>query len=206
MRQALDQAEIDGQLLMRRQPKDLLIDHREDFPAGHLIAGCLIGRCGHDGLTSGDGPRLAILPSQTRHPRPAGHPVRDAIEPGRDRIPFPERAGLAHQDEERRLECVFDVAGILQPSAADGQDHRAVSRDQLRKRRLIADGDKAVQQLALTEAGERTAGEQGAEFLDQASRSQLGHRRPSGRGRSLSFVLHRRPRLGRLFLGKKNQA
>ncbi len=143
--EALDQAEIDGQPLVRRKSVDFRIDHRGKFPASRFRGGSAIDRCGHDSLACRDDSRFAFLPPQSRRPRPAGHPVRDPIEPGGHRIPVPEGACLAHQDQKRRLERVLDVLGLLEPAPTDRQDHRPVTRDQLSKRRLVAKGDEAVQ-------------------------------------------------------------
>ena len=63
-------------------------------------------------------------------------------------------SGFAEKDQERRLEGVFDVVRIVEPAAADSQNHRAVPCDQFRKGRLIAVGEESLQELALAEAGQ----------------------------------------------------
>ena len=58
----------------------------------------------------------------------------------------PDRAGLAGQDEERRLEGVLGVVRVAEDAPADGQDHRPVPRHQGRERRLVAPGDEPPEQ------------------------------------------------------------
>ena len=58
----------------------------------------------------------------------------------------PERAGLAHQDQEGRLEGVFDVPRVFQDAPADRQHHRPVPRHQDREGLLVAPARESLQQ------------------------------------------------------------
>ncbi len=65
---------------------------------------------------------------QTRR-RTAGN----LMQPRPDRIAHPERACLAHQHQESRLQCVFRKVLVAQNSQAHSPDHRLVPLDQSRK-------------------------------------------------------------------------
>ena len=64
----------------------------------------------------------------------------DAMEPGPERIPHPERSRLAHQHEKGRLEGVAGIVIVAQDGPACTPDHRPVPRHQGGERqfRLLA--------------------------------------------------------------------
>ena len=64
-------------------------------------------------------------------------------------VPGPDRAGLADEDEERRLEGILGVVMIGQQAAADAQDHRAMPRHQRRESRLLSAVEVTLQELAI---------------------------------------------------------
>ncbi len=90
----------------------------------------------------------------------------DPMEPGPQRVAHPERAGLPHQDQERRLEGVLGIVVVADDRAADPPDHRAVPLDQGREsrlRRIAAAGGEPLQQLSVRQSGRRPRVEEHAE-------------------------------------------
>ena len=59
-----------------------------------------------------------------------------AVQPGADRLALADRAGLAEQDQERRLERVVGLVRVAQDAPADAEHHRAVPLDQQGEGRL----------------------------------------------------------------------
>ena len=98
--------------------------------------------------------RAPFVPSPTRgrgtgtRSRAIGH----LMQPGAQRIPHPEGASLADQDQERRLECVLGVVRVGQDAPADALHHRPVPLDQDREGELggvIPIGREPFQELAV---------------------------------------------------------
>ncbi len=136
MGQALEVAENDRSAIFLRQAVDLLVDDR-----GAVIAVDRGGvrRCRphrRDGPGRFDGPTVADPSTDRGNPGPRGDPDRDSVKPAPDRILLADRPGPARQDQERRLERVVHVGGIVQDATADAQDHRPVPLDQDLKRLL----------------------------------------------------------------------
>jgi hypothetical protein len=56
--------------------------------------------------------------------------MRHAVQPRADRLALADRAGLAEQHEEGRLERVLGLVRVAQDPPADAEHHRAVPLDQ----------------------------------------------------------------------------
>jgi hypothetical protein len=69
---------------------------------------------------------LGLTPPRCGRPGSGGDAVGDPMEPGTQRVPNPERAGLLDQDEESGLEGILNIIRIAECAAADAQDHRPV--------------------------------------------------------------------------------
>src|SRR5262245_50478933 len=76
--------------------------------------------------------------------RSQSHPKRNAIQPGADGLATAHARGLAHQDEKRRLERVFDVLTAAQQAATDAEDERAVPPDEHLEGGLVTSLDPAA--------------------------------------------------------------
>ena len=80
------------------------------------------------------------------------------MEPGAERVPHPEAAGLLDQDQERGLEGILRVVRVGEHAPADAQDHRPVPLDQDREGqlgRLAAVGREPLQELAVGQLADR---------------------------------------------------
>ncbi len=93
----------------------------------------------HTTLAQGSPPRIA----RDRHvvggwPAPGRDAIRHPVEPRTQRFADSQRARLARQRQERRLEGVLRVVGVAESLAADVQDHRPVPPQQHFERRLVA--------------------------------------------------------------------
>src|SRR5262249_2627232 len=89
-------------------------------------------------------------------PGAQGNAVGDAVQPGADRLPLTDRAGLAGQREERGLEGVLGVLRVAQDPPAHTEHHRAVPPHQQLERRLVPLGDEALEELGVrNDAGVR---------------------------------------------------
>jgi hypothetical protein len=92
-------------------------------------------------------------PSGCQGSRTNRDPMGDAVEPVSQQVAALQRAGLPHQDQKRRLECVVHVVGIAERLTANAQDHWSVPRDDCFEGRFIASRDKTFQELNLGRAG-----------------------------------------------------
>ena len=146
MRLSLHQAENDRRLLLFGQATDFLFDDRHGFTIGRII-----GRRSRRGNVRAGWP-LAGPSSYGVGSGSAGDTERDSEKPVGKTVPIAQLRGLAQQDQERRLEGVFDVVGIIEPAAAVAENHRAVPCDQFRKSGLVAVEEEPLQELALAEA------------------------------------------------------
>ncbi len=198
--QPLHQAQHGRRLLLLGQAQDLVIDHRPEFPAGHLVRRIRTGRSGGLRATAVEQPHMSLPPAAGRRSRVPGDTVRDAVEPLGHGLAVAQAARLANEDEEGGLERVLDLLRVVEPSAADGQDHRPVSGDQFLEGRFVPAADEPLEQLALIQAGEGAAGEQGAELGHEGPGSQHGHPSRSVCGRLSPSILPARPRVDGPFL------
>ncbi len=136
MGQALKVAKDDRTTVFLWQAVDLLVDDRGSFIA---IEGRSIPRfCCHcrDSTRRLDGSPVADPPTDREDPSPQCDPDRNAIEPTSDRLLLPDRDGPARQDQERRLERVVHVRGIVQHVATYALNHRPMPPNQHLERLL----------------------------------------------------------------------
>ena len=80
------------------------------------------------------------------------------MEPTGHRLDLADRAGLAGQDQESGLECVFGVVRIAQDLPASSQDHRAMTLYQGRQGRMrdrSRSVQKAPQQVGVGKVADR---------------------------------------------------
>ena len=128
VRLAFEVAEHDDVPELVREPIQLLVEQR---PKVEMI-GVVRRRPG--GLLDPDGVHGAV--SRGDFPGPPGRAIGHAAEPGCERLVDPDRASLAHQDQEGGLERVVGVVPMPQQLPADRQDHRPVTMHQLAERRF----------------------------------------------------------------------
>ena len=73
-----------------------------------------------------------------------------------------DRSGLAHQDQESRLERVLHIVRVAEDAAADPQHHRPVTPHQRRERdlgRLVAPGRESLEELRIGQVRDDTGPE-----------------------------------------------
>ena len=92
---------------------------------------------------------------------------RDAVKPVRKSASITQRGRFANQDQEDGLEGVIDVVRIKKPAAADAEDHRAMARQDFLECGLVALRKETLEQLALTQAGERAGTEKRLQVSDE---------------------------------------
>ena len=88
----------------------------------------------------GRGPPFVTPTAARRDARLDRDPVADPVQPARERAADPQRAGLAGQEQERRLEGILGVVRVAEHLAADRQDHPTVAADQGLEGRPIPQG------------------------------------------------------------------
>ena len=123
-------------------------------------------------------------------------PAGDLVQPGAQRIPHPQRPGLARQHEEDRLEGVFRRMLVPQDRAAGAQDRRAVPLDQGREgtlARLVALAAEFLQQLRVRQPAGRPRPEEHLDVPQGGAKSAFCHP-PFPRRSSSPFRYHVAPR------------
>ena len=93
------------------------------------------------------------------------------MEPGAQRIPHPERPGLADQDQERGLEGILGVVRIIQHAPADAQHHRPMPLHQDREGQLgglAPVGREPLQELSVRQVPDRPHVEERAELPEDS--------------------------------------
>ena len=98
--------------------------------------------------------------------------MRRPVQPARDRVVLPDRAGLPHEGQEGHLEGVLGGVRVVQDAPADAQHHRPVPLDQARKAAspgLIAAGHELLQQLGVGQPADRPVPEQRLEMSRTSS-------------------------------------
>ena len=148
--------------ILPRQPVQLLIEHRSD-PQD------VSGFGGRRGLQVLD-TDLAIPPTERVGPGSPRDPVSHAVKPVGQKTSVPDRRCLANQDQESRLEGVFNVPGIAQHPAAQAQYHGTMQIDQRLEGGFIPAGEVTLQQLTIAEPGERPISVQPVDLLKYESR------------------------------------
>src|SRR5262249_50889814 len=104
-----------------------------------------------------------------------GRAGRDSVEPVAQEFRLGDGRGLAHEDEEGRLECVFRVLGVAEDAPAQGQDHRTVPPHQGLKRVLVPVGQESLQQLVIRSGGEVRIGDQAVNEFDDGMYLSVWH-------------------------------
>ena len=143
VRQALEIAEHHGRAITLRQPLEFLVDQR-----AQVVGAFLLGR-----LRRTFGELLLVALSPCRGGMDVGRGAEgDPVEPATDRGSLVDRSGLAHQDQEGRLERVFHVVRVVEDPTADSQHHRPMPPHQRRERelgRIVATGRELLEELRI---------------------------------------------------------
>jgi hypothetical protein len=101
--------------------------------------------------------------------------VGDPVEPSAQGPIHPHRSGLADEDEERGLEGVVHVAGVVQHPSAEAENHRPMQVDEGLKRGLIAFVDESPKQLRLAHSGKRAVIEETADGIGDGMENATRH-------------------------------
>src|SRR5262245_28459498 len=119
-------------------------------------------------------------------------PQRDAIghlvQPGRQRLTPADGAGLADQQQERRLKCVVSVVRVAEDALAHAKDQTLVASHQQFEGDLIAAAEKSLEQLRVGHVFGRTC--RLAQVLGDPGEAGLGHY-GSAPGRRVSLQKYR---------------
>ena len=99
-------------------------------------------------LTGAARSRARLLAASTLGP--SGCAVRYPVEPIGQEFALADRAGLACQHEECRLECILGRSAIVEYSPAHVHHHGAVPCEQHLEGRFIAPNRKSLKQLSVT--------------------------------------------------------
>ncbi len=146
VRAALEVAKHHGGTIFLRQPVHLFVDRRikieiavrrELDGAPRILRRALL---------------LVITPSNGGRPQTRRRATGDLMEPGAQRVPHPERSGLAEKDEKRGLEGIFRLVLVADDGQADAPDHRLVPFDQRREGQLgqlVSVARESFQELAV---------------------------------------------------------
>ena len=86
-------------------------------------------RSGRGGTWTGVRPRFDLGPAAAHRPRFQGNAVGHSRQPAAEGCGQADSAGVAHQDEERGLERVFDISRFAQNLTAGAQHSRAMPAD-----------------------------------------------------------------------------
>ena len=182
-RQAFEVAQHNRRAIARRQARQFLIEHLEEFI--REVHGFFRGHV----RQIGNGP-LVSRAAAAGALKAAGGVEGHAVEPRAQRPARAERPGLANEHEERGLECVIGIGVIAEHAPADREHHRPVTPHHGREGVLIPRVDEAVEQLTVAAIAARELGE----FAEVAHRQDLKDRMIHGGPRSAFLPLTpRRP-------------
>ena len=126
---SLKVAKHDRHTITLGKPVDLLVEHP-------LELGTSFNLVTVDCRRHFRGTSFVPAPSRSRRARARRRAKGHLVQPGTERIPHPESAGLLHQNQERGLESILRVVGVNKLRPADAQNHRAVTLDQGRESEL----------------------------------------------------------------------
>ena len=141
---AFEVAHHDRGAILLRQAVDGLVEGAAEFA---------VGRLGHRGAVDGRGGRGLLRPPLRFAPAgPNRHPHRDPMKPRAKPAVASDRAGLANEQQERRLKSVVGRVVVAEYAAADGQDHRPVPRHQSLERHGVPLDQEAIEQVPIVEA------------------------------------------------------
>ena len=102
------------------------------------------------------------------------------MEPTGYGVGLADRAGLARQHQECRLEGVLGVVRVAEDLPADSQDHRSVTLHQGREGRLIGPvpcGHEPLDELPVREVADDTEPEEGVELVRKVSARRAARHR-----------------------------
>ena len=153
--------------ILRRQVAQFLIEHWSD--SEHVAA---LGR--GDEFRIPDG-LFATAAAEQVCPCPRGDAKRDTVEPVRQQTAVADSGRLSQEDEKGCLESVFDIARVAEEAAAEAQDHGPVHLDQRLEGRMITTGEKAFEQLAVTQGCQGSLAPESVELLQHGSSFDTGH-------------------------------
>ncbi len=148
------------------QPLELVVEH---VPLVGLALD-IASRVGWARPIAGNLDGLALMsPAPSRRPAHFGRdPQRNTVQPARDRLAPPDRAGLAGQDQEYGLGGILGVVLVTQNLTACPHDHCPVALDEYGKSglgQLIPPQDEAREQLAVGRSDRCPGSEQCVDLL-----------------------------------------
>ena len=97
------------------------------------------------------------------------------MQPAPERALHPYRSGLAGQEQERGLEGVVGIVGIIQHAATDTQDHRAMPPDECLEGQFVAMEDVSFQQPGVGQAHQGSLAEEAVDRPQGGVASYAGH-------------------------------
>ena len=172
VRESFEVAEQDRHAVFLGQSAQFVIQGREEFRPFRV--GRRNRRLPRGGRDFAGSPLLGQGPCPVRHA--PGH----AVEPAAQRVVDPDHPRLADEDQECGLERVLNVSRVVQGTATDAEDHRAMAGHQglegrFRRVGRPGRGIDPFQQLGIAEAGGRPGGKEGGEMPQTGGRRVVGH-------------------------------
>jgi hypothetical protein len=135
-------------------------------------------------------------------------PTSDPMKPRSQRLPYPERATLACQDEERRLKGVLGIVIVTDDPKAGAQHHGTMPLDQGREGdlgSLAAPAGKLLQELTVSQSGNDPHVEQGVEMVQDSLARSIFHSSASLATPSVSPIKAAQKAKGSHFLGDRSE-
>jgi len=142
VRQPLEIAEDDGNAVLLGQMVHLLMQDRLPVAQFDAVRQRRRSHVGHLSFV-GSPPRSGELDGP-------GDVEGDAVQPGGQGLLLADRAGLARQDEERRLERILGIRVLAQHPPANGEDERAMALQERGEGILAPLANKLLQQDGVT--------------------------------------------------------
>jgi hypothetical protein len=148
MRHSFQVAEHDRRSERARQSSQLLVEHVPKLVLIVVLACSL-----RDDLVLIQAGRLVEISPGRAGFRSYRDSMGDPVEPVAYEIAIADCTGAPNQDQKSGLEGILNVLIVVENSPANAQDHRPVSCHQSGERHLVSIGDKPIEQLAFTQAG-----------------------------------------------------
>jgi hypothetical protein len=155
---ALQAAQDEDHPVFLGQPADLLVEDGLEFAPGQ-VQGRLTG--GHARSLA----FVAVAPAGVAFGAKGGA-VSGAVQPTHQGFPLADRGGLPRQDQERGLQGILGVLGVVQDAPANLLHHRPMSLDQLREGVLIAAEEEQFQQLSIRQVATGRRANRASELAD----------------------------------------
>ncbi len=167
--EALQVAEHYRNPILLREPFELLVEHQDQIIAMSVVCG------GHRTLGSSE-----LMPAAPGlgHPGAIRDPIGRPVQPTGQRVAVANRAGLADQDQEGRLEGIMGIVRLVQNQLTDAKHHGAVSLDNGCERQLgglPGAAREPLHQLGISKPSECPDFEQCMEVLEVSAISSLCH-------------------------------